>query len=273
VAARTGRTAALTIGAHEKGDNTVKLEGRVGLVFGGASGIGQACAEALTAEGESVVIADVNDAGAEAVIAGIAAAGGTAVYVRTDITDESAVEAAVAATVARFGKLDTVVTSAGAGIRGGEGAWEKGVDLFLKGPFYVSRHVLPELERSGGGTLIHVGSVASIRGSIQSGGVEGTAYPASKHGILGITKTLALAYGDKNIRVNTICPGYIKTDLTRRLYEAPDGERYAKDVLKVPLGRWGEPDDIGKVAAFLASDDAAFISGQAIVVDGGLTAR
>jgi NAD(P)-dependent dehydrogenase (short-subunit alcohol dehydrogenase family) len=95
----------------------------------------------------------------------------------------------------------------------------------------------------------------------------------SKHGVLGLTRTLALAYGDKNIRVNCVCPGYIKTGLTQKMYESPDSESFIKDRLRVPLGRWGDPADIGKTAAFLASDDAAYISGQAIVVDGGLTAR
>jgi NAD(P)-dependent dehydrogenase (short-subunit alcohol dehydrogenase family) len=244
---------------------------RVGLVFGGSSGIGRASAEALAAKGWRMVIADPDKGGGETVVARILDAGGTASFSATDITDESDVERAVTSTVAEYGRLDTVVTSAGANAAG-EDAWHRAIDMFLKGPYYASRHSLPELERSGGGAIIHIGSIASIRGSL-AGHVDKTGYPSAKHGLLGLTKTLALAYGAKNIRVNAVCPGYIRTALTRHLHEGPDSEAFVKDKLGVPLGRWGEPEDIGRVVAFLASDDAAYVSGQAIVVDGGMTAR
>jgi len=250
---------------------TVKLTGRVGIVFGAASGIGRASAEALAAEGETVVLADPNVEAGEAVAAGIVGAGGTAVFVANDITDEAAVEELIRSTEERYGRIDTVVTSAGAPSPAGE--WHRQIDLFLKGPYYVSRHVMGALERAGGGTLIHVGSVASIRGSISATDVDRTGYPSAKHGLVGLSKSLALNFGSKNIRVNVVCPGYIKTGLTKSLYEGPEGEAYVKEKLNVPLGRWGEPEDIGKVVAFLATDDASFISGQTIVVDGGLTAR
>jgi NAD(P)-dependent dehydrogenase (short-subunit alcohol dehydrogenase family) len=248
----------------------VKLQDRVALVFGGSSGIGRGCADAMADDGAAIVVADPNEEGGAEVVSGIEARGGRALFVATDISDEGAVERAVAATVERFGGLDVLVTSAGAGVRGD---WHRGIEIFLNGPYYACRHALPELERRGGGTIINIGSVASLRGSLQAGGVDGTAYPMAKHGVLGLTKTLALTYGPKNIRVNCVCPGYIKTGLTKPLYEAPDADSFIKDKLRVPLGRWGEPEDIGKVVAFLASDDAAYISGQAITVDGGLTAR
>jgi NAD(P)-dependent dehydrogenase (short-subunit alcohol dehydrogenase family) len=247
----------------------VKLQDRVALVFGGSSGIGRGCADAMAAEGAIVVVADPNAEGGNEVVAAIESAGGRALFVSTDISDEDAVAQVVATTVERFGGLDSLVTSAGANAAD----WHRGIDIFLKGPYYACRHAIPELVRRGGGTIINVGSVASLRGSIQSRGVDGTAYPMAKHGVLGLTKTLALTYGPQNIRVNCLCPGYIKTGLTKKLYEAPDSETLIKETLRVPLGRWGEPEDIGKVVAFLASDDAAYISGQAIVVDGGLTAR
>ncbi len=244
---------------------------RVGLVFGGSSGIGRACAEAIAARGTAVVIADPDEAGGAETVTRITEAGGSAVFVATDITDERAVERAVAAAVSTFGRLDCVVTSAGASISG-DGAWHRAIDIFLKGPYYASRHSLPELERSGGGVIVHIGSISSIRGSLAPD-VDRTGYPSAKHGVVGLTKTLALAYGPKNIRVNAVCPGYIKTALTKHIHEGPDADAFVTEKLGVPLGRWGEPDDIGKVVGFLTSDDAAYISGQVIVVDGGMTAR
>ena len=245
--------------------------GQVAIVFGGSSGIGRACAEALARGGAAILVADPNQQGGLEVVEGIQAAGGSAAFVSTDITDEEAVRRAVAVAVGTFGKLTTVVTSAGANATG-EDAWHRSIDMFLKGPYYASRHSLPELERNGCGVIVHVGSLSSVRGAL-IGGVDKSGYPSAKHGLLGMAKSLALAYGDKNIRVNVVCPGYIKTALTRHFHERADSEQFVKENLRVPLGRWGEPDDIGKVVASLASDDAGYISGQAIVVDGGMTAR
>jgi NAD(P)-dependent dehydrogenase (short-subunit alcohol dehydrogenase family) len=244
---------------------------RVAIVFGGSSGIGRACAEALAADGAAVLIADPNELGAAETVAKVTATGGSADFVHADITDESSVHDAIAAAVARFGTLSIAVTSAGANATGDD-MWHRSIDMFLKGPYYVSRHALPELERHGGGSIVHIGSLSSVRGAL-NGGVDKTGYPAAKHGLLGMSKSLALAYGDKNIRVNVVCPGYIKTSLTKHFHERADSETFVKEQLRVPLGRWGEPDDIGKVVAFLASDGASYISGQAIVVDGGMTAR
>jgi NAD(P)-dependent dehydrogenase (short-subunit alcohol dehydrogenase family) len=247
----------------------MKLENRVALIFGGSSGIGRGSADAMAAEGAAVVIADVDEQRGPEVVSEIEARGGRALFVSTDISDEDAVARAVQTSVDHFGALDSVVTSAGASARD----WHRGIDIFLKGPYYACRHAIPVLIERGGGTIINIGSVASLRGSIQTSGVDGTAYPMAKHAVLGLTKTLALTYGPQNVRVNCVCPGYIKTGLTKSLYEAPDSDAFINERLRVPLGRWGEPEDIGKVVAFLASDDAAYVSGQAIVVDGGLTAR
>lgn len=240
-------------------------------MFGGSSGIGRASALALAQRGMAVLIAAPDEAGGEEVVAEITGAGGSASFVATDITDEDAVEAAITRASGLPGTFDTVVTSAGAS-DSGEGAWHRAIDLFLKGPYYASRHALPVLERNGGGVIVHIGSIASIRGSL-AGDVDRTGYPSAKHGLIGLTKTLALGYADRNIRVNAVCPGYIRTALTQHLHEGPEGEAFVKETLRVPIGRWGEPEEIGKVVAFLASDDASYLTGQAIVVDGGLTAR
>jgi NAD(P)-dependent dehydrogenase (short-subunit alcohol dehydrogenase family) len=251
----------------------MSYEGRTAIIFGGSSGIGRACVEALAIHGWTIAIADVDEAGGGATVTAVGKEGGTASFVPADITNEDSVRNAVAETVRRYGAINAMVTSAGASV-GGEGAegWELALDFYVKGPFYASLHTLPELERNGGGSITHIGSLASIRGSV-FGGVEQSGYPTAKHGLLGLTKTMALTYGAKNIRVNAVCPGYIKTNLTRRLYEDPDSDTFVKETLRVPLGRWGEAAEIGKVVAFLASDDASYLTGQAIVVDGGMTAR
>jgi NAD(P)-dependent dehydrogenase (short-subunit alcohol dehydrogenase family) len=247
----------------------MKLQDRVAIVFGGSSGIGRATADAMAAEGAAIVVADVDERGGAEVVSTIEDRGGRGLFVATDISDEDAVAGAVATAVEHFGGIDSLVTSAGASARD----WHTGVDIFMKGPYYACRHAIPAIVERGGGTVINIGSLASVRGSIQAKAVDNTAYPMSKHAVLGLTRTLALAYGPQDVRVNCVCPGYVKTGLTKPLYESPDSESLIKDTLRVPLGRWGEPEDIAKVVAFLASDDAAYITGQAIVVDGGVTAR
>jgi NAD(P)-dependent dehydrogenase (short-subunit alcohol dehydrogenase family) len=251
----------------------MKLKDKVALVIGGSSGLGRASAEACAADGAKVVIADINERGAEEVLAGIRAAGGTGLFINTNAMDEEAVKAAVTKTVSEYGKLDILVNSAGGPSEADGAGWHFQIDMYLKAPYYACRAALPEMEKNGGGSIINIGSLSSVTGSLAKN-IEGTGYPAAKHAIMGITKTLAIANGKKNIRVNTICPGYIKTELTRRLYEADDGgDRLITETLKVPMNRWGEAHEIGKVAAFLASDDASFITGQAIIVDGGFMAR
>jgi NAD(P)-dependent dehydrogenase (short-subunit alcohol dehydrogenase family) len=241
-------------------------------VIGGGSGIGRACARACAAEGAAVMVADLREAAARDVAAEIQSGGGSASGIAVDVTDEESVAAAVRATTREFGALDTLVTSAG-GRASGEGLWKHSVDLYLTGTYYACKHALAEMERAGHGVIINISSVAGVTGSIMQG-LEQTGYPSAKHGVIGLTKTLALGYAGKRVRVNAICPGYIRTGLTEPLYDTDDGgAELIRERLRVPMARWGEPDEIGKVAAFLASDDASYITGQAIVVDGGLTAR
>lgn len=253
----------------------MRLTGRVALVLGGSAGIGRACVDALAAEGASVVVADVNDSGGQQAVAEVTAAGGRAAFVHTTIMEEESVAESVRFAVDTFGGLNVLVTSVAgrppAGVQGPE-AWKYMVDMFQTGTYYASREALPAIIKSGHGSLIHIASIAGIRGSL-IGDVDSTAYPTAKHGVLGLTKTLALHYGPQGVRVNAICPGYIATQATQHLRDADTDGTFVRDKLRVPLERWGRPEEIGKVAAFLASDDASFISGQAIVVDGGLTAR
>ena len=253
----------------------MRLSGRVALVIGGSAGIGRACVDALAADGASVVVADVNDSGGEQAVADVTASGGQAAFIHTTIMEEDSVAASVGHAVDSFGGLNILITSVAgrppAGVQAPE-AWKYMVDMFQTGTYYASRQALPSIVESGHGSVIHIASIAGIRGAL-IGDVDATAYPTAKHGVLGLTKTLALNYGPKGVRVNAICPGYIATQATQHLRDADTDGTFVRDTLRVPLQRWGQPEEIGKVAAFLASDDASFISGQAIVVDGGMTAR
>jgi NAD(P)-dependent dehydrogenase (short-subunit alcohol dehydrogenase family) len=253
----------------------MRLTGRVALVLGGSSGIGRACTDALAADGAAVVVADVDDTGGKQAVADVTAAGGKAAFVHTTIMDEESVAESVRFAADTFGGLNILVTSVAgrppAGARGSE-AWKFMVDLFQTGPYYASRQALPVIVESGNGSVIHIASIAGIRGALL-GDVDTTAYPTAKHGVVGLTKSLALHYGPKGVRVNAICPGYVRTPATRHLHEADTDGSYVRDTLRVPLQRWGRPEEIGTVASFLASDEASFISGQVIVADGGMTAR
>jgi NAD(P)-dependent dehydrogenase (short-subunit alcohol dehydrogenase family) len=251
----------------------MKLEKRVALVFGGASGLGRASAEACAEEGASVVVADLNEDGTADVVSGIQAHGGTATGITTDITDESAVRRTVQSTVRELGKIDILVTSAGGPTGSDASAWHAAIDLYLKGPFYACKYAVDEMERTGGGVIVNIASLAGVTGGISSS-VDATGYPCAKHGVIGLTRTIALAYAAKNIRANAVCPGYIRTAMTKHLYETPDGgQNLITEKLRVPMGRWGEAHEIGRVVAFLASDDASYITGQPIIVDGGFMAR
>jgi NAD(P)-dependent dehydrogenase (short-subunit alcohol dehydrogenase family) len=249
----------------------VKLKDRVALVIGGASGLGRASAEACAEEGATIVVADINEPGAEEVVSGIREAGGSASAVGTDLASEEAVKHAVQSAVREFGRLDILITSAGADPSRHE--WHFAIDLYLKGPFYACKYAVREMERGGGGAIVNIASVAGVTGALATN-VEGTGYGCAKHGVIGLTKTIALTYAKRNIRANAICPGYIRTAQTRSLYQTEDaGQSLISETLRVPMDRWGEPREIGKVAAFLVSDDASYLTGQPIIVDGGIMAR
>jgi NAD(P)-dependent dehydrogenase (short-subunit alcohol dehydrogenase family) len=251
----------------------MKLARKSALIIGGAAGLGRASAEACGAEGACVMIADINEAAAHQAISTIQKAGGSASFIYTDGTDEPSVKAAVEATTAEFGSLDILVNSIGGGRTADDAGWHRAIDMFLKSTYYACRHSIVEMEKAGGGSIINVASIAGVTGSIATD-VETTGYACAKHGVVGLTRTLALAYGKKNIRVNVICPGYFKTEMTKRIHDTEDeGLSYINDTLRVPMGRWGDPREIGTVAAFLASEDSSFITGQPIIVDGGFMAR
>lgn len=253
----------------------VRLDDKVALVIGAASGIGLASAELCAEGGAQVMLADIDADAGRAAADRINQQGGIAAFTEVNARDEQSVVAAIAATVSTFGRLQVLVNSAGAGdLESAPGqAWHDFIDLFLKGPYYACLHGVEEMERAGGGSIINVASIAGVTGSV-SNGVDGSGYGSAKHGLIGLTRTMALAYATRNIRVNAVCPGYIKTAITTFLYSDPEvSRRVISEDLRVPMDRWGEPREVGAAIAFLASDAASFITGQPIIVDGGFMAR
>jgi NAD(P)-dependent dehydrogenase (short-subunit alcohol dehydrogenase family) len=246
---------------------TNNWQGKVALVTGGASGIGEACVHAFAARGCSVVVADLNLDAARAAAARI---GSGAIGVAVNVADAVAVEAMVRTTLDHFGGLDIAVNNAGIG---GDLAptgdytpegWRKVIDVNLSGVFYCMRYEIPAMLQRGGGSIVNM---ASILGSV--GFANSPAYVAAKHGVLGLTKAAALEYAAQNIRVNSVGPAFIQTPLLSVLDE-PTTE-FIKGLH--PVKRLGQPEEVAALVCFLASDEASFITGSYHLVDGGYTAQ
>ena len=245
------------------------LQGKVIWISGGASGIGRAAALTMAGSRAKLVIADMNEELGASLVVTIKANGGDALFVFTNVLDDNSVKASLDMAVQHFGRLDIVVNSAGRTSTEHYDDFERNVDMFLLGTWRAMRASLPILQKGGGGSIINIASIAGVTGSVGP-----TGYGPSKHGVVGATKDAALKYAKDNIRVNVICPGYIETPMTASFAPTKEvSEALINDKLRVPMGRWGKPEEIAAVIAFVASDQASFITGQAIVVDGGLTAR
>ncbi|MFN8484300.1 MAG: SDR family oxidoreductase [Anaerolineae bacterium] len=246
----------------------MKLQDRVAIITGAARGIGLACARRFAAEGAKVVLADVNMAAGQAAADGIRAAGGDAAFVACDVSQKAQVETLVAAAVSAFGRVDIVVNNAGLNhkaefLETTEEDWDRVIAVDLKGTFLLSQAAARQMIwQGGGGAIVNLSSVMAVLAL-----ADQVPYCAAKGGVNQLTKSMALALADKGIRVNAIGPGPVMTELMAVVVDS-DAKR---DVLleRMPLGRFAECDEIARVAVFLASDDASFITGQTIYPDGG----
>jgi 2-dehydro-3-deoxy-D-gluconate 5-dehydrogenase len=248
------------------------LTGRVAVVTGGNGGIGFGMARGLAAAGATVVVAARNAEKAQMAVKQLEAQGSAAVFCAVDVTDERSVEALVRETIERCGRLDVLVNNAGINIRKRPQEysleeWRRVVDTNLTSAFLCARAVYPEMKRQGAGKIINIGSMLSIFGVS-----FGSAYAASKGGIVQFTKALATAWAPDHIQVNAVLPGWIETDLT--IQARKDVAGLHESVLRrTPEGRWGVPEDLAGAAVFLASAASDFVTGVAIPVDGGYSVQ
>jgi NAD(P)-dependent dehydrogenase (short-subunit alcohol dehydrogenase family) len=249
-----------------------RLDGKVALVTGGARGLGKVISEALASAGARVAVSSRKPEQAEAMAGVIRLAhGAEALGVAADVTRRADVEAMVAATVNRFGRIDILVNNAGVNIRGpierlSEDDWDLVLDTNLKGPWLCCRAVAEPMKRQKWGRVINV---SSMMGEISM--PDRTPYSASKGGLTLLTKTLALEWASHGINVNALCPGPFATEINTPLLNDPNVR--AQMQANVPLGRWGDPFELGPAAVFLASEASSFMTGATLFIDGGYTAR
>ena len=252
-----------------------RLSGKVAFVTGAGSGIGRASAGIFAREGASVVIAELQPELGRAVEAEVLEAGGEVVFVATDVTDEAQVERAMAETVSRYGALHVLFNCAGGSIPADApvdevdmSVWDHTISLDLKGTFLCCRHGIPRIVEAGGGSVVNTSSVVALKGSPIH------VYSAAKGGVLSLTRALAMEYGPRGVRVNAICPGVVMSERIRTRIEAGllDQARPGALSKETHPFAFGEPEDIARIALFLASDESRMIHGATIPAEGGMSA-
>ena len=250
----------------------MRLAGKVALISGGARGMGAAEAHLFTREGARVVIGDVLDDEGRAVEAAVKSKGGECVFVHLDVTREDSWQQAVALATKRFGKLDVLVNNAGIG---GAGRledttveeWDRVMEVNAKGVFLGTKAAIPAMRRAGGGSIVNISSQLGLVGMERSSAW----YQASKGAVATLTKHTAVQYARERIRCNSVHPGPVVTPMTEARRHDPGHYEYM--VSRIPLGRYGEPDEVAYGVLYLASDEAAFVTGSELVIDGGWTAQ
>jgi NAD(P)-dependent dehydrogenase (short-subunit alcohol dehydrogenase family) len=249
-----------------------RFAGRSILVTGSGSGIGRAAALLFAGEGGRVAVVDQDEDEAQATANGIRQNGGEALAIGADVSREADCRGMVQRALAAYGRLDVAFNNAGIGASGfavadeEEVAWSRLIDVNLKGIFLAMKYEIPAMVGAGGGAIVNTASVAGLVGERGIG-----AYSASKHGVVGLTRTAALDYIGQGVRINAVCPGATRTRMLANWFQDPKVESFI--LSRHPIGRIAEPEEIARAVLFLASDDASFIVGQALAVDGGLTAQ
>jgi NAD(P)-dependent dehydrogenase (short-subunit alcohol dehydrogenase family) len=249
------------------------VEGKIMLVTGGGSGIGRATALKLAHEGATVMIADYVQEGGERTVKMIKDSGGTASFIPADVSLAAQVEAMVAKTVQTYGRIDGAFNNAGiegrmaTTVETSEENFDRTIAINLKGVWLCMKYEIPQMLKQGGGSIVNTASVAGLVGIERL-----PAYNASKHGVVGLTRTAALEYATKNIRVNCVCPGAIRTPMTERIIDS-GGMSEQEAIAAEPVGRWGKPEEIAQGVVWLLSDSASFVTGHPMTVDGGWVVR
>jgi NAD(P)-dependent dehydrogenase (short-subunit alcohol dehydrogenase family) len=252
----------------------MRLANKVAIITGSAGGMGQVAAELFAQEGASVVVTDLNVQAGEETVQHIRQAGGTAIFIQANVAKEDEVKTLVQGAVDAYGRVDILYNNAGimpgedtSVIETSEATWDKVLDVNLKSAFLCSKYVIPHMIEQQQGSIINVASFVAFMGCT----VPQDAYTASKGGMLSLTKSLAVQYGQYNIRCNAICPGPIATPLLRTLWTSEDARNLRLN--RIPLGRFGEARDVVYMALYLASDESSWTTGAWLTVDGGITSN
>ena len=251
---------------------SMSFSGQVALVTGAANGIGRATAQAFASEGLKVVVSDVDVAGGEQTVELIRQAGGEALFVRCDVSRDAEVQALMTRVIGAYGRLDYAFNNAGIEIEkgrlneGSEAEFDAIMGVNVKGVWLCMKYQLPLLMAQGGGAIVNTASVAGLGAAPKM-----SIYSASKHAVIGLTKSAAIEFAKKKVRVNAVCPAVIDTDMFRRAYEA-DPKKGEFAAAMHPVGRIGKVEEVAAAVLYLCSDDAAFTTGQALAIDGGVTA-